>query len=247
MPRPARCLLLSLLLLTSPSPQPPGAPPAEFEIWPGALPAGSVEYGAEQKAELAARNTSERIAFVERPTLTPFLADPEDGNGCAVIICPGGGYNILAWQKEGVVEQQDKHWVLLRPQVLEELAAPIRHSLNYHMGMSLAPLDRRRASLAQASLEIAAGHPRWIGRSFAVEEELIIGRQPPSTLLLPSELVSPQHCRVFRAATGGRFWIEDMESLNGCELNDRPVKLNVLKDGDQIRVGGFTLTFRSSR
>ena len=154
---------------------------------------------------------------------------------------------VSAWQKEGVVEQQDKHWVLLRPQVLEELAAPIRHSLNYHMGMSLAPLDRRRASLAQASLEIAAGHPRWIGRSFAVEEELIIGRQPPSTLLLPSELVSPQHCRVFRAATGGRFWIEDMESLNGCELNDRPVKLNVLKDGDQIRVGGFTLTFRSSR
>jgi CRP-like cAMP-binding protein len=154
---------------------------------------------------------------------------------------------ISAWQKEGVVEQQDRRWVLLRPEVLEELAAPIRHSLNYQMGMSLAPLDQKRARLARASLEIAAGHPRWIGRSFEVDEELIIGRQPPASLLLPSELVSPQHCRVFRAATGGRFWIEDMESLNGCELNDRPVKLNVLKDGDQIKVGGFTLTFRGSR
>ena len=67
----------------------------------------------------------------------------------------------------------------------------------------------------------------------------------PARLLLPSDLLSPQHCRVFRAATGGRFWVEDLDSLNGSELNDKPVKLNVLKDADRIKVGGFVLTFRT--
>lgn len=74
----------------------------EFEIWPGDLPADSVKYSADQKADLRAKNTSERIAFVERPTLTAYPADPALATGCAVIVCPGGGYNILAWPKEGL-------------------------------------------------------------------------------------------------------------------------------------------------
>ncbi len=79
----------------------------EFEIWPGELPAGSVQYTAEQKAELSAKTTDERIAFVERPTLTAFPAKPELATGCGVVICPGGAYNILAWPKEGV---EVAHW-----------------------------------------------------------------------------------------------------------------------------------------
>ena len=152
---------------------------------------------------------------------------------------------ISVWQKEGALDQREGRWVLLRPALFEELAAPIRHSLNYQMGMSLAPLEQR-PTLAAARLEITSGHGRWVGRATSVERELIIGRQPPARLLLPSDLISPQHCRVFRAATGGRFWLEDLESLNGCTVNGRPVKLGVLKDGDRIRVGGFELTFRSS-
>lgn len=73
----------------------------EFELWPGDLPAGSVKYSEKEKAELGAKNTSERIAFVDRPSLTAYPAASETANGCAVIICPGGGYNGLAWAKEG--------------------------------------------------------------------------------------------------------------------------------------------------
>lgn len=36
---------------------------------------------------------------VSKPTLTVFL--PEKGNGTAVVICPGGGYQGLAMEKEG--------------------------------------------------------------------------------------------------------------------------------------------------
>lgn len=74
----------------------------EFEIWPGELPVGSVQYSEQQKAEFAAKTTDERIAFVERPTLTVFPAELDKANGCAVIICPGGAYNILSWTKEGI-------------------------------------------------------------------------------------------------------------------------------------------------
>lgn len=74
----------------------------EFEIWPGELPAGSFEFDAATRATLESQTDGERIAFVKRPTLTVFRADRETANGCGVIVCPGGGYNKLAWQKEGV-------------------------------------------------------------------------------------------------------------------------------------------------
>lgn len=74
----------------------------EVQIWPGALPAGSVQLDEDQIAKLKSELTEERIAFVDRATLTIFPAPRETANGCAVVICPGGGYNILAWPKEGL-------------------------------------------------------------------------------------------------------------------------------------------------
>ncbi|MEZ6122781.1 MAG: alpha/beta hydrolase [Planctomycetaceae bacterium] len=60
-----------------------------------------MKFSEAQEAELRAKTTDERIAFVDRATLTAFPANADRANGCAVIICPGGGYNILAWPKEG--------------------------------------------------------------------------------------------------------------------------------------------------
>lgn len=74
----------------------------EVEIWPGDLPAGSVQFDDAKIAELKAQETEERIRFVDRATLTVYPAPKNRANGCGVIICPGGGYNILAWPKEGL-------------------------------------------------------------------------------------------------------------------------------------------------
>ena len=73
----------------------------EIQIWPGALPAGSVQLDQDQIAKLRSEQTDERIKFVDRATLTIYPAPAKTANGCAVVICPGGGYNILAWPKEG--------------------------------------------------------------------------------------------------------------------------------------------------
>ncbi|MDG2220149.1 MAG: alpha/beta hydrolase [Rubripirellula sp.] len=74
----------------------------ELEIWPGELPAGAVQLPPSKIAALKSQASEERIRYVERATLTVYEAPPETANGCAVIICPGGGYNILAWPKEGL-------------------------------------------------------------------------------------------------------------------------------------------------
>lgn len=74
----------------------------EIKLWPTGLPAGSVLMDESKIAQLKSELTEERIKYVDVPTLTVFEAPQETANGCAVIICPGGGYNILAWPKEGL-------------------------------------------------------------------------------------------------------------------------------------------------
>ena len=39
---------------------------------------------------------------VSQPTLTVFRPAPGAANGAAVVVCPGGGWRILAWRHEGI-------------------------------------------------------------------------------------------------------------------------------------------------
>ncbi|MEI9942862.1 MAG: alpha/beta hydrolase [Chitinophagaceae bacterium] len=52
-----------------------------------------------------------RIQAVQKPTLTVYLPAKEKANGTAVIICPGGGYGILAFKLEGIdVAKKFNEW-----------------------------------------------------------------------------------------------------------------------------------------
>jgi acetyl esterase/lipase len=42
-----------------------------------------------------------RISYVTKPTLTIYPAPKDKANGTAIVICPGGGYSILAASHEG--------------------------------------------------------------------------------------------------------------------------------------------------
>ena len=77
----------------------------ELPIWPKGLPKGAVVVDADKAKELIEAtkvHPKGHILFVDTPTLTVHLAPEESANGSAVVICPGGGYNVLAWQHEGV-------------------------------------------------------------------------------------------------------------------------------------------------
>ena len=50
-----------------------------------------------------------RVAKVSVPSLTMYK--PAEQNGMSVIICPGGGYSILAWNKEGTkIAEEFNKW-----------------------------------------------------------------------------------------------------------------------------------------
>ena len=77
----------------------------EIKIWPNGLPAGAVELDADKISALKEKEKAHprgHLFFVDSPTLTVYQAPENKANGCAVVICPGGGYNVLAWRHEGV-------------------------------------------------------------------------------------------------------------------------------------------------
>lgn len=98
----SRLLICSTAFLMFASTNCDAADHEEVVLWPSGLPKGSVQMEAATIARLKSELTAERIRFVDQPTLTVFEAPKESATGCAVIICPGGGYNILAWPKEGL-------------------------------------------------------------------------------------------------------------------------------------------------
>lgn len=78
-----------------------GAEPSQIPVWPE-KPPGVIEIPGEEREEpLRPNDSTIRVTNVSRPTLTVYRAPAEKNTGAAVLICPGGGYSILAWNKEG--------------------------------------------------------------------------------------------------------------------------------------------------
>jgi acetyl esterase/lipase len=70
-------------------------PPPVIQIWPEGVP-GAKPGGGEEKVD------NNRISNVHVPTLTHYPAPRDRATGAAIVICPGGGYQILAFAHEGV-------------------------------------------------------------------------------------------------------------------------------------------------
>ena len=82
------------------------AEPTVVNIWPGKAPGETKELPPEQnlwKAEdkFVGDRPIIKLTNVSIPTLTIFRPAEEKANGTAVIICPGGGHHILAFDHEG--------------------------------------------------------------------------------------------------------------------------------------------------
>lgn len=88
------------------------------------------------------------------------------------------------------------------------------------------------------------------GRSMVLEQpEAIIGRDPKCAIWIDVPGVSRRHASVRLVSNDATTTavLEDLASTNGTFVNDRPVSDTVtLEDGQTIRVGEATLTFRAS-
>jgi acetyl esterase/lipase len=72
-----------------------GAIPLYTGVAPGSEHDKHKEKWAKVGSDYVARN-------VTSPTLTPFLAAKDKSNGAAVIVVPGGGFQVLAMKNEGI-------------------------------------------------------------------------------------------------------------------------------------------------
>jgi len=81
---------------------------------------------------------------------------------------------------------------------------------------------------------------RW-NRVPIEDREFTIGRLPGNHLELTDEKVSRRHCRISRE--NGAYILEDLESSNGTEVNNREITSCEIVEGDVIRLGQVVLYF----
>jgi acetyl esterase/lipase len=81
-------------------------PSKTIELWPAGSPGAKADAAAEHDTTkstdaLIAGKRVIRLGNVSKPTLTIYHAPKERDAGAAVLVCPGGGYHILAMDLEG--------------------------------------------------------------------------------------------------------------------------------------------------
>ncbi len=94
--------VLPTVLLSLAAPIRAADKPVVLDVWPGKPPGETKTIGAEATREQKSGvGTIHIVSNVSRPTITVFRPAKDKDTGAAVLICPGGGYNILAWDLEG--------------------------------------------------------------------------------------------------------------------------------------------------
>lgn len=68
---------------------------APLDLWPGKPPGETAEVG-EDKVE-----GKSRVVYVGRPTITVHRPSKDKETGAAIVVAPGGGYRVLAFEHEG--------------------------------------------------------------------------------------------------------------------------------------------------
>ena len=99
-----RLILVAFLFLPVLSVQAEPEPAHElkpFRVWPGKAPDEPAGIESKKAKAVTGSDGVIRIPYVDTPEIFYFPANPKKAVGTCVIVCPGGGYGKLAWNKEG--------------------------------------------------------------------------------------------------------------------------------------------------
>ncbi|MEO5624424.1 MAG: FHA domain-containing protein [Dokdonella sp.] len=91
---------------------------------------------------------------------------------------------------------------------------------------------RVRAALPRFLLRGVSG--ATFGKTFAVTDNAVIGRQPDCDIPVPAEEISRHHVRL--KVTPDGVHVEDMGSANGTYINGKRVEKGLLKAGEELRL-----------
>jgi len=102
------------------------------------------------------------------------------------------------------------------------------------------------ASPVQPRLEREVGVLSWDGQRLRVDKRrVVLGRSRECDIQIEDANVSRRHAELRQEGTN--FWIVDLDSTNGIEVNGRRVQRAKLDPGDTFTVGSTEVTFSTER
>jgi dipeptidyl aminopeptidase/acylaminoacyl peptidase len=109
------------------------------------------------------------------------------------------------------------------------------------VSLQAMPPEEIAAGSAYAALLTFEAGP-FAGRIVALPNEMVsIGRAPDNDVVVGDPATSGHHGRI--EVRNGSFWISDLGSTNGTQINGEQVIERQLSDGDTIAIGQNTLRF----
>lgn len=96
-----RCCVLLVALFSAPI---WAADPVILDLWPGKVPGETADLGPEKLVPPKGKENppTQRITNITRATLTLIRPEKDKDTGVCMVICPGGGYNYVTYDKEGL-------------------------------------------------------------------------------------------------------------------------------------------------
>jgi hypothetical protein len=108
------------------------------------------------------------------------------------------------------------------------------------------PESTEAASPEELGLEREVAVLSWDGRRLRVDKRrVLLGRSRECDIQIEDVNVSRRHAELRQEGTS--FWIVDLDSTNGLEVNGRKVKRAKLDPGDSFTVGSTEVTFSTER
>ena len=95
-----------------------------MNLWPDGEIPGDKELKAPESMD-----QNSRVSNIRTPTLTVYLPDNENGPIPAVVICPGGGYSILSFEKEGHEVARWLNSIGMAGIILKNRVKPFQHPI----------------------------------------------------------------------------------------------------------------------
>jgi hypothetical protein len=102
------------------------------------------------------------------------------------------------------------------------------------------------ASPEEPGLEREVGVLSWDGQRLRIDKRrVVLGRSSECDIQIEDSNVSRRHAELRQEGTS--FWIVDLDSTNGVEVNGRRVQRAKLDPGDTFTVGSTEVTFSTER
>lgn len=94
-------------------------------------------------------------------------------------------------------------------------------------------------------LTVLSGNGKDFGKVFRFSEEVLLGRDPGTDIVIHDEQVSKIHCRLSPEKYDGNFIVKinDLNSTNGVYVNGERIKSSILQSGTKIVIGDTILRF----